>query len=92
MSKYSLQMLASVRIELEEIQRERHLFRIQESERLRVEHERLLGIKMEEVYLAFNNAETDKVKGLKLKPTREKSKRKKAEEQKHRVFKVTHKL
>ena len=85
-------MLASVRIELEEIQRERHLFRIQESERLRVEHERLLGIKMDEAYLAFNNAETDEVKGLKLKVTREKSKRKKAEEQKDKVFKVTDKL
>jgi len=77
--------LASLRVQLEEIQQERELFRIQESERLRAEHERLLEIRQGEVCRAFNNAETDKVK-------REKWKRKKAEEKKDKVCKENQQL
>ena len=81
-------MLLSLRRQLEEIQQEREQFRVQERERLRTEHERLLEKRMEEIHLAFSNAETDQVKVLKLKLMREKEKRKRAEDVKKKVCKV----
>ena len=77
-------MLVSLRRQLEEIQQRHEEFRDQERRRLRMEHDK----QMEDVYLAFNNAETDKVKALKLKLKREKGKRKRTEERNKEVCKV----
>ena len=74
----------SLRRQLEEVQQGHEQFRDQERRHLRMEHDR----QMEEAYLAFNNAETDKVKLLKLKLKREKGKRKRMEQRNEEVSKV----
>ena len=88
LTKPPLQVLLSLRRQLEEMQQEHEQFRVQERERLRTKHERLLEKRMEEIHLAFSNAEVDQVKVLKLKLMREKKKRKKAEDVKKKVCKV----
>lgn len=82
------ELLVSLRRQLEEVQQGHEQFRDQERRRLRMEHDR----QMDEVCLAFNNAETDKVKLLKLKLKREKSKRKRMEQRNKEVSKENKRL
>lgn len=59
-----------------------------ERERLRLDSERRLEQRLVEVRRAFDNGETDKVKTLKQKLAREKSKRKEMEEKSKTLLKV----
>lgn len=59
-----------------------------EHERLRLDCERRLEERLVEVRRAFDNAETDKVRTLKQKLAREKSKRKEIEEKSKALLKV----
>ena len=56
----------------------------EERRRLRMEHDKSI----EDLLLAFNNTETDKVKVLKLKLSREKEKRRRVEKRKKEICKV----
>lgn len=52
----------------------------EECRRLRMEHDKFI----EELLLAFNNTETDKVKVLKLKLSKEKEKRRRVEKERRK--------
>ena len=52
----------------------------EECRRLRMEHDKFI----EELLLAFNNTETDKVKVLKLKLSKEKDKRRRVEKERRK--------
>ena len=72
--------LSELRREVQNLCEEREQFTLQERERLRRENERALDARFEEVCLAYHNAETDEVKGLKEKLSKEEETRKKTEE------------
>lgn len=67
-----------------ELQQRHEEFQVEERQRLRLESDRL----MEEACLAFNSAESDRVKILKLRLRQEKSKRKREEERNEKLFTV----
>lgn len=67
-----------------EIQQKHEEFRVDERQRLRLENDRV----MEEACLAFNSAESDRVKILKLKLRKEKARRKKGDERNEKLLKV----
>ena len=67
-----------------ELQQRHEEFLVEERQRLRLESDRL----MEEACLAFNSAETDRVKILKLNLQKEESKRKREEERNEKLFTV----
>ena len=67
-----------------ELQQRHEEFPVEERQRLRLESDRL----MEEACLAFNNAESDGVKVLKLRLREEKSKRKREQERNVKLFTV----
>ena len=73
----------SLRTQLLEIQ-QKHEFRVEERQRLKLENDRV----MEEACLAFNSAESDRVKILKLKLRKEKARRKKGDERNEKLLKV----
>lgn len=60
----------------------------EERRRLRMEHDKFI----DELLLAFNNTETDKVKVLKLKLSKEKEKRRRVEKRKKEISKVKPKM
>ena len=74
----------SLRTQLLEIQQKREEFRVEERQRLKPENDRV----MEEACLAFNSAESDRVKILKLKLRKEKARRKKGDERNEKLLKV----
>ena len=67
-----------------ELQQRHEEFLVEERQRLRLESDRL----MEETCLAFNSAETDRVKILKLNLEKEESKRKREEERNEKLLTV----
>ena len=69
---------------MSELQQRHEEFLVEERQPLRVESDRL----MEEACLAFNSAESDRVKVLKSKLRKEKSKRKREQERNEKLFTV----
>ena len=69
---------------MSELQQRHEEFLVEERQRLRVESDRL----MEEARLAFDSAETDRVKVLKSKLRKEKSKRKREQERNEKLSTV----
>ena len=74
----------SLRTQLLGIQQKHEEFRVEERQRLKLENDRV----MEEACLAFNSAESDRVKILKLKLRKEKARRKKGDERNKKLLKV----
>lgn len=72
--------LLELRREVQMLNEEHEQFLLQERERLRIQNARILDAKLEEVCLAYHNAETDEVKELKEKLSKEEEGRKKTEE------------
>ena len=74
----------SLRTQLLEIQQKHEEFRVEERQRLKLENDRV----MEEACLAFNSAESDRVKILELNLRNETASRKEAEERNKKLLKV----
>ena len=77
-------MLVSTRNQMLELQQSHNEFPVEERRRLRLESDRL----MEEACRAFNSAESDRVKVLKSKLRKEKSRRKREQERNEKLFMV----
>ncbi|CAH3188943.1 unnamed protein product [Porites evermanni] len=77
------ELLVSLRTQVLEIQQKHEEFRVEERQRLKLESDRV----MEEACLAFNSAESDRVKILKLKLKKEKARRKKGDERNEKLLK-----
>ena len=69
---------------MSELQQRHEEFLVEERQRLRVESDRL----MEEARLAFDSAESDRMKVLRSKLRKEKSKRKREQERNEKLFTV----
>ena len=74
----------SLRTQVLEIQQKHEEFRVEERQRLKLENDRV----MEEACLAFNSAESDRVKILELNLRNETASRKEAEESNKKLLKV----
>ena len=74
----------SLRTQVLEIQQKHEEFRVEERQRLKLENDRV----MEEACLAFNSAESDRVKILELNLRNETASRKEAEERNKKLLKV----
>ncbi|XP_073249417.1 uncharacterized protein [Porites lutea] len=83
-----VESLASLRRQMEEAQERPETSMQEERRRLRMEHDKFI----EELLLAFNNTETDKVKVLKLKLSKEKEKRRRVEKRKKEISKEKEEL